>query len=188
MRFKLSVVVGDLFGASGLRILHAIVRERQMLRVSSNSVTERLHCPRERPIEAVPGRSHPTHRQMLALQLERLRLLEEQPDSLNALLAQAMRAIGTPCFVWHRSRCRNRFGTTGDRDVGVTAASFPSAAEFTCWVGRCPGKEESAEENRSGRSVKGKVHAPSSQLGSSRCRQKQRNPFPSCISFVFCYD
>jgi len=40
-------------------------------------------------------------------------------------------------------------------EVGVTASSFASAAEFTSWVGACPGKEESAEENRSSRSAKG---------------------------------
>ena len=40
-------------------------------------------------------------------------------------------------------------------EVGVTAATFSSAAEFTSWVGTCPGKEESAEENRSSRSAKG---------------------------------
>jgi transposase len=40
-------------------------------------------------------------------------------------------------------------------EVGVTASTFPSAAEFTSWVGTCPGKEESAEENSSSRSAKG---------------------------------
>lgn len=37
----------------------------------------------------------------------------------------------------------------------MTAGTFPSAAEFTSWVGTCPGKEESAEQNRSSRSAKG---------------------------------
>ncbi len=40
-------------------------------------------------------------------------------------------------------------------EVGVQASTFPSAAELTSWVGTCPGKEESAEENRSSRSAKG---------------------------------
>ena len=40
-------------------------------------------------------------------------------------------------------------------EVGVTASTFPSAAEFTSWVGTCPGKEESAEENSISRSAKG---------------------------------
>jgi hypothetical protein len=40
-------------------------------------------------------------------------------------------------------------------EVGVQASTFPSAAELTSWVGTCPGKEESAEQNHSSRSAKG---------------------------------
>ena len=40
-------------------------------------------------------------------------------------------------------------------EMGATACTFPSAAEFTSWVGTCPGKEESAEENHSSRCAKG---------------------------------
>lgn len=37
----------------------------------------------------------------------------------------------------------------------MKASTFPSAAELASWVGTCPGKEESAEQNRSSRSAKG---------------------------------
>jgi hypothetical protein len=37
----------------------------------------------------------------------------------------------------------------------VKAGTFPSAAEFTSWVGTCPGRDESAEENHRSRSAKG---------------------------------
>ena len=40
-------------------------------------------------------------------------------------------------------------------EVGVQAHTFPSAAQLTSWVGTCPGKEESAEENHNSRSAKG---------------------------------
>jgi transposase len=40
-------------------------------------------------------------------------------------------------------------------EVEVKASTFPSAAEFASWVGTCPGKDESAEENRSSRCAKG---------------------------------
>ena len=36
------------------------------------------------------GRSHPVYHQMLGLQLERLRLINEQIAALNAMIAQAM--------------------------------------------------------------------------------------------------
>ncbi len=47
----------------------------------------------ERLVEALTGRSHPVHGQMLALQLERLRLLDEQIAKLNSLIAQAMKPV-----------------------------------------------------------------------------------------------
>src|SRR5262249_16829729 len=33
--------------------------------------------------------------------------------------------------------------------------TFPSAAELSSWVGTCPGKEETAQQNHSSRSAKG---------------------------------
>ena len=40
-------------------------------------------------------------------------------------------------------------------EVGAQASTFASAAELTAWVGTCPGKEESAEQNQSSRCAKG---------------------------------
>jgi transposase len=40
-------------------------------------------------------------------------------------------------------------------EVGAQAGTFASAAELTSWVGTCPGKQESAEQNHSRRSAKG---------------------------------
>jgi transposase len=93
---------------------------------------------------------------MLELQLERLRLLDEQIVQLNSLIAQTM----TP----HQDTVIRLAEVPGlgidsaqqvIAEVGPTAATFPSAAELTSWVGTCPRKEESAEENSSSRSAKG---------------------------------
>ena len=40
-------------------------------------------------------------------------------------------------------------------EIGFDASAFPSAAQFSSWVGTCPGSEESAEQNKSSRSPKG---------------------------------
>jgi len=150
MRIKLSVVV------SGLRILHALSNGETNAKCLASLGDDRLRCTEEQLVEALTGSSHPMHRQMLALQLERLRLLDEQTVQLNSLIAQAM----TP----HQDTVIRLAEVPGlgidsaqqvIAEVGVTASTFPSAAEFTSWVGTCPGKEESAEENSSSRSAKG---------------------------------
>src|SRR6516164_5006664 len=156
MRIKLSVVVADLFGASGLRILAALAHDE----IDPNNLAllgdERLKCSKEQLLDSLSGRSHPTHRQMLALQLDRLRQMNEQISTVNTLIAQAMKPHQDAVV-----RLAQVPGLGIDSaqqvisEVGPTAATFSSAAEFASWVGTCPGKEESAEENRSSRSAKG---------------------------------
>jgi transposase len=83
------------------------------------------------------GSPQPKRRELLSLQLQRLQLLDEQIAKLNGMSAQA-------------------FGAAGEsRKWGVKASTFPSAAEFSSWVGTCPGKDKSAEQNHSSRSAKG---------------------------------
>ena len=156
MRIKLSVVVADLFGTSGLRILHALAQDETDPKNLALLGDERLRCSEEQLIEALTGRSHPVHRQMLGLQLERLRQMNEQIATLNTMIAQAMKPYQDAVI---RLAEVPGFGIDSAQqviaEVGPTAATFASAAEFTSWVGTCPGKEESAEENRSSRSAKG---------------------------------
>ena len=156
MRIKLSVVVTDLLGLSGLRILHALANGETDAKNLALLGDHRLKCSEEQLIEALTGSSHPMHRQMLALELERLRLLDEQITKLNSLIAKVMKAHQDTVI-----RLAEVPGLGVDSaqqiisEVGLTASTFSSAAEFTSWVGTCPGKEESAEENSSSRSAKG---------------------------------
>jgi transposase len=156
MRIKLSVVVTDLLGTSGLRILHALANGETDAKNLALLGDYRLKCSEEQLVEALTGRPHSMHRQMLSLQLERLRLLDEQIGKLNSLIAVAMNPHQDTVI-----RLAEVPGLGIDSaqqiiaEVGVTASTFPSAAEFTSWVGTCPGSQESAEENSSSRSAKG---------------------------------
>ncbi len=156
MRIKLSVVVSDLLGTSGLRILHALAGGETDAKSLASLADGRLKCTEEQLVEALTGRSHPMHRHMLAPQLERLRMLDDQIAKLNNLIVQAMKAHQD---VVARAAEVPGLGIDSAQqiiaEVGVTASTFSSAAEFASWVGTCPGKEESAEENSSSRSAKG---------------------------------
>jgi transposase len=156
MRIKLSVVVSDLLGASGLRILRALAQGETDPKKLALLGDDRLKCTEEQLIDALTGRPQPMHREMLALQLERLQLMDGQIAKLNGLIAQAMKPHQDAVI-----RLAEVPGLGVDSaqqviaEVGVKASTFPSAAEFTSWVGTCPGKDESAEENHSSRSAKG---------------------------------
>ena len=156
MRIKLSIVVSNLLGVSGLRILRALAAGETDPKKLAELGDERLHCTEEQLVDALSGRVQPLHREMLALQLERLQLLDTQIAQLNGMIAQAMKPHQEAVL-----RLAEVPGLGVDSaqqiiaEVGVQARTFPSAAELSSWVGTCPGKDESAEENRSSRSAKG---------------------------------
>jgi transposase len=156
MRIKLSIVVSDLLGASGLRMLLALAKGESDPKKLAQLGDERLRCTEEQLVDALTGRPQPMHREMLALQLERLQLIDSQIAKLNALIGQAMKPHQEAVM-----RLAEVPGLGVDSaqqiiaEVGAQASTFPSAAELTSWVGTCPGKDESAEENHSSRSAKG---------------------------------
>jgi transposase len=83
MRIKLSVVVSNLLGASGLRILHALAQGETDPKRLAELGDERLHCTEEQLVDALTGRVQPMHRGMLALQLQRLQLIDQQMAQRN---------------------------------------------------------------------------------------------------------
>jgi len=96
------------------------------------------------------------HRGMLALQLQRLQLIDQQMSQLNRMIAQVMKSHQDAVI-----RLAEVPGLGVDSaqqiiaEIGAQASTFPSAAELTSWVGTRPGKDESAEQNHSSRSAKG---------------------------------
>lgn len=156
MRIKLSSVVSDLLGVSGLRILRALAAgETEATRLAALG-DNRLRCTEEQLLDALTGSSQPMHRAMLALQLERLHLIDTQIAELSNLIAQAMKP--------HQEAVIRLAEVPGlgvgsaqqiIAEVGAQAGTFSSAAELTSWVGTCPGKNESAEQNHTSRSAKG---------------------------------
>jgi hypothetical protein len=92
MRIKLSIVVSNLPGASGLRILQALAKGETDPKKLAELGDERLQCTEEQLVDGLTGRVQPMHRDMLTLQLQRLQLIDQQMTQLNGMIAQAMKA------------------------------------------------------------------------------------------------
>jgi transposase len=107
-------------------------------------------------MEALNGNPEPAHRKLLALYLDRYEQVAEQIGKLNGMIAQAMKAHQETVV---RLAKVNGLGPDSAQqiiaEVGVEANTFATAGHLSSWVGTCPGKEESAEENHSSRSAKG---------------------------------
>jgi len=156
MRIKLSCVLSDLFGASGLRILRALAKGETDPKKLAALRDNRLKCTEEQLVDALTGNVQAMQRELLELYLQQLRLIDEQMEKLSGMIAEALKpheeAVARLAEV-------SGFGPDSAQqviaEVGVRASTFPSAGNLASWVGTCPGENESAEENHSSRSPKG---------------------------------
>ena len=94
MRIKLSSVLSDLLGVSGLRILRALAEGEIDPKKLAALGSDRLHCSEEQLVDALRGTFQPMHRKLLTLYLDRLQLLDQQIAELNGATAEAMREHG----------------------------------------------------------------------------------------------
>jgi len=157
-RIKLSSFVSDLLGISSLRILEALSKGESDLPKLAAMGDANLRATPEQLQDALQGAKHLSEpqRQILGLFLARLKLIDEQIESLNSNLGQSLRQYNDAVV-----RLAEVPGLGADSaqqviaEVGPGAATFPSPQELCSWVGTCPGKEESAEVSKSNRSPKG---------------------------------
>src|SRR6266481_2437921 len=125
------IVVSDLLGASGLRILRALAAGETDAKQLAQLGDKRLQCTEEQLVDALTGSAQPLHREMLALQLERLQLIDTQIAKLNGMIAQAMKPHQEAVM-----RLAEVPGLGVDSaqqiiaEVGEQASTFPSAAEL----------------------------------------------------------
>jgi transposase len=156
MRVKLSSVVTDLLGASGQRILWAIVTGENDPEKLVALGDARLKCTREQLQDALASPPSGVYVELLRQLLEQVQFLDRQLEQLRQMIAKAMHG-------WQDAVARLAeipgIRTLAAQQIlaetGSRAAAFPSAAQYASWMGACPGTEESAGANRSSRCPKG---------------------------------
>jgi transposase len=158
---KLSSVVSDLLGVSARRILKAIAQGETDPAILAGLADPGLRATPEqlRDVLSACQELHPVYRQLVKMALDELQLIDQQIGQLDQEIAALLRR--------HQDQVERLAEVPGlgvdsaqqvIAEVGATAATFPSAANLSSWVGACPGKEETAGVNHSPRSPKGNRH------------------------------
>jgi transposase len=153
---KLSSVMTDLMGASGRRILEALIAGEDSPEVLSWKVHGRLRKKGNQVRESLKGYCNEFHRTMLQSYYEHYQFLtqqiawlevkvEEQMQPHAALIALLVTIPGVDRIVaW-----------TLVAELGTDASVFPDGAHCASWAGVVPGEDESAGKQRSRRCRKG---------------------------------
>lgn len=175
-RIKLSSVISDLLGASGKRILGALARGVADPAELAALGDERLRCSREELADALTGPLSVLQQRILRQFLNQLAGIEQQTEELDRMAAELMKP--------HEEVILRLVEVPGIRlvaaqqiiaEAGPHAASFPSAARFSSWVGACPGREESAGENHSSRCAKGNRYLRATLCQAAQAAVKTKN-------------
>jgi transposase len=155
-RIKLSSVITDLLGASGRRILRALAQGEADPEALAALGDKNLKCRWQVLVDALTGAMGDIHCQLLTQHLDRIELIDHQIEELNKLAAAQMRP--------YQDAVRRLIEIPGIgaeaaqeiiAEIGPEAAAFPSSQQLASWIGVCPGSNQSAGENHSGRSAKG---------------------------------
>ena len=157
-QIKLSSLVSDLLGSSGRRMLKALAGGETNPAALAALAHYTLRATPEQLCDALDASRdlHPLYRRLIKTTLDDWERIETQITELE----REMAALLGP-YQDQVERLAEIPGLGVDSaqqiiaEVGATAATFPSAGELASWVGACPGEDESAGVNYSGRSPKG---------------------------------
>jgi transposase len=158
---KISSLVSDLLGTSARRMLKAIADGQTDPAAVVALADERLQARPEQLRDAlgVCRELNPLYRRLIRMALEEVASIDKRIEQLDQEMADLLRRHEDQV---HRLAEVPGLGADSAQqiiaEVGATAATFPSEKHLSSWVGACPGSEESAEVNNSGRSPHGNRH------------------------------
>jgi transposase len=174
---KIASLITDLAGASGRRVLHAIVEGKLTPPQMAELVDTRMAHKKPLLAEALVGKVSGHHRFMLRQLLEQLDHLDRQIDHFDLRIAEVMsplereaveRLDAIPGF-------DVRTGQNVIAEIGCDMSRFPDAAHLASWAGLCPGNHESAGKRKGGKTRKAnrwlKSALTQSAWGASRTRR-----------------
>lgn len=153
---KLTSVATDVMGVSSRAILDHLLAGKTDPEFLADLAKGRLRKKIPELQKALNGVLKPHHRLLLAQLLAQIDFLDECISSLNAEIEERLRPFA--------KQVQDLATTPGLKElipqiiiaeVGVDLSSFPSDKHFASWIGVCPGKNESAGKNKSGKTTKG---------------------------------
>jgi transposase len=173
---KLSGIVSDVFGKSGMAMLHALAEGKLSIAAMAGLAKGRMRSKIPDLLLALEGRVLPHHRTMLRLQLDILASHDERIAQVEALLAEKVRPYEMQIRLLSTIPGIDRIAAIEILgEIGPDVAAFTTAGHLAAWAGVCPGNHLSAGKSKGGRARRGNPYLQSilveAALGASRTKR-----------------
>ena len=153
---KLTSVITDVLGASGRRILKAIMAGETEGATLASLGSSRLAAPKSVLAAALTGRVREHHRFLITQHVKTIEQIEATISEFDARIEDVLRpfrdAVERLTAIPGISRTAAEIIIA---EIGVDMSQFPSADHLVSWAGLCPKLDESAGRRRSTRVRKG---------------------------------
>lgn len=149
---KLASIVSNILGASGRRMLEAIVKGEHDPEALAALGSDRLHCSRAELVDALHGRVTDHHRFLLGQHLELIDELKRRIDAFDQRIGVALAPFRESV---ERLTTIPGISATAAHvivaEIGLDMSRFPTVGHLLSWAGLCPRLDESAGHRRSTR-------------------------------------
>lgn len=175
---KLDSVISDVLGKAARRMLDALIAGEQDPEVMADMALTRMRPKIGELRLALEGHFNPHHSLMLGMHLEHIDQLTAAIERLDAEVdrellpfAEQMRRLCTIPGVSKRT------AEVVIAEIGVDMERFPSPQQLASWAGLCPGNDQSAGKQRSGRARKGNPVLQSALVEAAWAAARTRNTY-----------
>jgi len=175
---KLASVASDVFGVSGRLMLDALIEGKatpaEMAKLAKGKLRDKL-AELQLALEGSVG-DH--HRFLLAMQLRRLKSVEEElklldqriDEKLEPYRAQHTLLMTIPGVSWY-------VAAVLIAEIGVDMTAFATVYHLAAWAGVCPGNHESAGKHKPAKARRGNVHLKTALVNAAIAAAKTKGSY-----------
>jgi transposase len=175
---KLASVATDVFGVSGLLMLHALVEGKATAQEMAELAKKQLRKKIPELELALEGRVEEHHRFLLRVQLRRLQAVEEDLGILEQRIQEKLKPYAAQFTLLQEiPGIDETLAAAIIAELGVDMGVFENVSQLSSWAGVCPGNNESAGKRRSSRIPKGNVYLKTALVEAANSAAKAKGTY-----------